>query len=167
MGEHLSKLRPAHGSRHEIKRVGRGPGSGTGKTAGRGQKGQTSRAGKGTGVKRGFEGGQMPLSRRLPKRGFINPFRREMAVVNVKDLARFEAGTVVDPEALIAAGLVRNVRHGIKILGVGDLDRALTVRAHAISATARKKVEAAGGQVELLSSLPSPPVEPGRSDAAE
>ena len=176
MGEHLSKLKPPKGSRHKTKRVARGPGSGTGKTAGRGEKGQTSRSGKGTGVKVGFEGGQMPLQRRLPKRGFINPFRREMEIVNLRDLLRFEAGSVVDPEALAAAGLVPTLKNGVKVLGVGDLDRALTVRAHAISESARKKVEAAGGKVELLStralSAEAPAQaeavgEPGQTDSAD
>jgi len=167
MGEHLAKLRPPKRSRSARTRVGRGPGSGIGRTAGRGQKGQSSRAGKSRGIKRGFEGGQMPLHRRLPKRGFINPFRREMAVVNIRDLVRFAAGSVVDPVALKAAGLVPSLRHGVKVLGVGDLDRALTIRAHAVSETARKKVEAAGGRIEIVALTRPAPVGTGSTIAAD
>jgi large subunit ribosomal protein L15 len=109
----------------------------------------------------------MPLHRRLPKRGFINPFRREMAVVNIRDLVRFAAGSVVDPVALKAAGLVPSLRHGVKVLGVGDLDRALTIRAHAVSETARKKVEAAGGRIEIVALTRPAPVGTGSTIAAD
>ncbi len=142
--------------------------TGTGKTAGRGEGGQTSRSGKGTGVKRGFEGGQMPIHRRLPKRGFINPFRTEMATINIRDLTRFEAGSVIDAEVLHTAGLVPTVRHGVKVLGMGELDRVLTVRVQAFSEGARKKIEIAGGQAELVSSQVDLPKEPGQTpDQAE
>lgn len=150
MSNELSNLRPPTDSRRGKKKVGRGPGSGTGKTCGRGEKGQTSRSGKSTGVKRGFEGGQMPLQRRLPKRGFINPFRFERAVVNVRDLARFDSGAVIGPEELLERRLVPSIASGVKVLAVGELEQPLTVRAHAFSAAARKKIEAAGGTVEIL-----------------
>lgn len=145
----LANLKPFEGSKHREKRVGRGPGSGHGKTSCRGQKGQRSRSGGG--VPPWFEGGQMPLIRRLPKRGFKNPFRVEYEVVNVKDLAkRFSEGAVVDIEALKEAGLVkgRNVR--VKLLGDGEINFALTVKVHATSRSAREKIEKAGGKVELL-----------------
>lgn len=145
----LANLKPFEGSKHREKRVGRGPGSGHGKTSCRGQKGQRSRSGGG--VPPWFEGGQMPLIRRLPKRGFKNPFRVEYEVVNVKDLAkRFSEGAVVDIEALKEAGLVkgRNVR--VKLLGDGEINFALTVKVHAASRGAREKIEKAGGKVELL-----------------
>jgi len=156
MSSKLSNLKPPAGSRHSKKRVARGPGSGIGKTAGRGLNGQTSRSGRAKGIRPGFEGGQMPLHRRLPKRGFINPFRRAMEVVNIKDLTRFEAGAVVDPEALHTAGLVPTAKNGVKILGVGNLEKSLTVKAHAFSESARKKVEAAGGQIELIGLVSGP-----------
>ena len=116
----LSNLRPAAGSRKNRKRVGRGPGSGTGKTAGRGHKGRNSRSGGGHTP--GYEGGQMPLQRRLPKRGFFNPFRKEHQIVNLKSLAKFDADAVVDAEALVAAGLIRKVNSPVKVLGQGKLD---------------------------------------------
>lgn len=144
----LSDLFPAPGSKHPKKRVGRGPGSGTGKTAGRGHKGQRSRAGGG--VRPGFEGGQMPLVRRIPKRGFNNPFAATLAVVNVRDLNRFAAESVVDAEALRQAGLVKGSPDGIKLLAQGEVTVALTVRVNAISAQARTKIEAAGGKVEVV-----------------
>jgi large subunit ribosomal protein L15 len=145
----LNELRDNAGATKNRMRVGRGIGSGKGKTAGRGVKGQKSR----TGVSiKGFEGGQMPLHRRLPKRGFTNIFRREYAIVNVDSLNRFPAGTRVSPDELVASGLVRNLRDGIKILGEGELKVKLTVAAHAFSASARAKIEGAGGSVEQLSS---------------
>jgi len=144
----LHGLRPAPGSRKGRKRVGRGTGSGHGKTAGRGMAGQKSRSG-GT-IRPGFEGGQMPLQRRLPRRGFTNPTRKEYAVVNVEDLNRFEDGAVVTPEVLLESRLVRDQRDGIKILAEGELERSLTVRAHKFSRSAREKIEAAGGAVEVI-----------------
>jgi len=144
----LSSLHPAPGARKPRKRVGRGPGSGLGKTAGRGHKGRKSRSGGNS--PRGYEGGQMPLLRRLPKRGFKNPFRREFAVVNLAALARFEAGAVVDPDALAAAGLARRGGGPVKILGRGELDRKLVVKAHAFSASAKAAIEAQGGTAEVL-----------------
>ena len=139
----LSKLKPKKGSTHAKKRVGRGPGSGHGKTAGRGEKGQKSRSGYTS--KLGFEGGQMPLQRRLPKRGFTNIFKKNHAVVNVSDLERFENGATVDEAALRKAGLVKGQNDGIKILGDGKLSKKLTVTADKFSASARKQIEAAGG----------------------
>lgn len=144
----LNELSPIPGSKRPRKRVGRGPGSGLGKTCGRGQKGQKSRSGGG--VRLGFEGGQMPLTRRLPKRGFHNRFAKDIKVVQVGDLARFEAGSVVDVAVLQEAGLVGKIGDGVKVLGNGDLSHAITVRVHRISAGARAKVEAAGGTVELV-----------------
>jgi large subunit ribosomal protein L15 len=147
----IEDLRPAPGATRPRKRVGRGPSSGHGKTAGKGTKGLQARSGGG--VRPGFEGGQMPLYRRLPKRGFLPPGRRrDDAVVNVGALAaRFAAGTVVDPDALVRAGLIKKAARGaVKLLGDGDVGHALTVRAHRVSAAARQKVEAAGGRVELL-----------------
>jgi large subunit ribosomal protein L15 len=147
----LEDLRPAPGSTRKRKRIGRGPGSGQGKTAGKGHKGLNARSGGG--VRPGFEGGQMPLYRRLPKRGFL-PYggKTEFAIVNVGDLAaRFAAGSVVDPEALVARGLIRRSSRGaVKVLGDGDVAHALTVRAHKVSGSARQKLEAAGGRVEAL-----------------
>lgn len=145
----LSDLSPADGARKNRKRIGRGVASGSGKTAGRGNKGHNQRSGGG--VRPGFEGGQMPLHRRLPKRGFTNIFRKEIAIVNVKDLSRFEADTVVDKEALINAGLVKGKIDGIKLLGNGSIDRSLTVHLNKFSESARKKIEEAGGKVEVVS----------------
>jgi large subunit ribosomal protein L15 len=147
----LSDLRPAPGSTKSRKRVGRGPSSGHGKTSGKGHKGQHARSGGGK--RAGFEGGQMPLYRRIPKRGFL-PYggKTEYAVVNLKSLAAFEAGSVVDPDGLVKAGLVKNGQRGlVKILGAGDVEHALTVKAHAVSAGARQKIEARGGRIEVLS----------------
>ena len=146
----LEDLRPAPGAKKRRKRVGRGPGSGHGKTSTKGHKGQKARSGGGTSP--GFEGGQMPLYRRLPKRGFTPPGgRTEYAVVNVKSLATFAAGAVVDPQGLVDAGLIKNSgRARVKILGNGEVPHALTVKAHAVSGSARSKIEAAGGQIELL-----------------
>jgi large subunit ribosomal protein L15 len=145
----LSKLRPPKGAKHAKKRVGRGPGSGTGKTAGRGHKGAQSRSGFRR--KRGFEGGQMPLHRRVPKRGFHNPFRVEYAVVNLDTLAKvFEAGSSVTPELLRERGLVRHATAPVKVLGRGEVSKKLTVQAHKFSASAVKKITEAGGAVETI-----------------
>ncbi len=145
----LANLKPFAGSKHREKRVGRGPGSGHGKTSCRGQKGQRARSGGG--VPAWFEGGQMPLIRRLPKRGFKNPFRVEYKVVNVGDLARkFSEGATVDVEALKAAGLVKGREVRVKLLGDGEINFAITVKVHAVSKSAREKIEKAGGRVELI-----------------
>ena len=144
----LYDLHPAEGSRTAPKRVGRGAGSGLGKTSGRGHKGQKARSGGG--VRPGFEGGQMPLIRRIPKRGFYNPFSTHYAIVNVADLASFEAGAVVDFAALKAAGLVKKELDGLKVLGEGELNVALTVKAAKFTQTAREKIEAAGGKAEVI-----------------
>ncbi|OGP70932.1 MAG: 50S ribosomal protein L15 [Deltaproteobacteria bacterium RBG_13_58_19] len=144
----LSELSPSPGSRRKPKRVGRGPGSGQGKTAGRGHKGQRSRAGGG--VKPGFEGGQMPLTRRMPKRGFSNVFRRPWVIVNLRDLARFPAESIVDETALTNAGLIKGQGRGIKLLGQGEITIPLVVRVQAVSRQARERIEAAGGRVEVL-----------------
>jgi len=144
----LNNLKPKKGSRHAKKRVGRGPGSGHGKTASRGEKGQKSRSGYSRML--GFEGGQMPLHRRLPKRGFTNIFKKEHAVVNVSDLERFDNGATVDENALRGAGLVKGAADGIKILGNGKLTKKLTVHATKFSASARKQIEAAGGACQEI-----------------
>jgi large subunit ribosomal protein L15 len=144
----LSNLKPKKGARHAKKRVGRGPGSGHGKTAGRGEKGQKSRSGFSR--KLGFEGGQMPLHRRLPKRGFTNIFKKEYAVINLADLERFDNGATVDEAALRAAGLVKGQNDGIKVLGNGKLSKKLTVAATKFSATAKKSIEDAGGTVQEI-----------------
>ena len=145
----LSNLRPPKGAKHARKRVGRGPGSGHGKTASRGSKGAKSRSG--FRFKRGFEGGQMPLHRRVPKRGFTNIFRVEYAVVNLDTLAEvFEAGSAVTPELLRERGLVRQARAPIKVLGRGEISKALTVRAHRFSGSAAEKIAAAGGSAEVI-----------------
>ena len=144
----LSELQPSPGSKHKKKRVGRGPGSGWGKTAARGVKGQNSRAGGGT--KPGFEGGQMPLVRRIPKRGFNNIFRQAWTIVNLRDLNRFPADTVVDEAALKAAGLVKNQVKRIKLLGQGEVTVPLVVKIQAVSSQARSRIEAAGGRVEVV-----------------
>jgi large subunit ribosomal protein L15 len=145
----LSNLRPAIGSTKNRKRIGRGPGSGNGKTAGKGHKGQNARSGGG--VKPGFEGGQMPLQRRLPKRGFKSLNKKVYALVNLRDLQEiFEAGSLVDIEALGKNGLVSKIYDGIKVLGDGDLDKALTVKAHKFSQSAIAKIEAAGGKAEVI-----------------
>lgn len=145
----LSNLKPPRGSRKQKVRVGRGMGSKLGRTSGRGQKGQKSRSGYKR--RRGFEGGQMPLHRRMPKRGFHNPMRKEFSVVNLVSLNSFSAGETVTPEMLRGRGLVRRANDAIKILGDGDLKIALTVQAHAFSGPAREKISAAGGKVEILS----------------
>jgi large subunit ribosomal protein L15 len=144
----LSNLRPPRGSRHRKVRVGRGMGSKLGKTAGAGNKGQQSR--RGYSRRPGFEGGQMPLHRRLPKRGFSNPFPKDFAVVNVESLNVFSAGETVTPDVLAGRGIVRVGRHGIKVLGDGELKVALTVQAHAFSKSAEEKITRAGGKVEVV-----------------
>ena len=144
----LHELKPAPGARKKPTRKGQGIGSGLGKTAGRGHKGQNARSGGG--VRPGFEGGQMPLQRRLPKRGFTNIFRKEIIAINVDDLNRFENGTVVTPEALQEAGVIKKIADGVKILGNGELERSLTVKAHAFSKSAAEKIAAAGGTVEVI-----------------
>ncbi|HET6613591.1 MAG TPA: 50S ribosomal protein L15 [Kofleriaceae bacterium] len=155
MGTTLHTLAPNPGATRKKKRVGRGRGSGTGKTSGRGQKGQKARAGH-HGARVGFEGGQMPMQRRLPKRGFKNPFRQEAFPINIATLAeRFESGTV-DIDRLRTAGLVPKGAKLVKILGHGELSAALTVAAHRFSASARTKIEAAGGTVEVISTKPVP-----------
>jgi large subunit ribosomal protein L15 len=144
----LSNLKPAIGSTKNRKRLGRGAGSGTGKTAGKGHKGQKARSGGS--IKAGFEGGQMPLQRRLPKRGFTPLEKKVYALVNLRDLELFEPGSVVDFEALGGAGLVKALGDGIKILGDGELTKALTVKAHKFSKSAVAKIEAAGGVAEVI-----------------
>lgn len=144
----LNELCPAPGSRQKRNRVGRGIATGNGKTSGRGHKGQNSRSGGG--VRPGFEGGQNPLYLRLPKRGFVNPTRKEYAIVNVADLNRFEVDTEITPELLMEQGIVNNVMSGIKILGNGELSIKLTVKAHKFSKSAVEKIEAAGGKSEVI-----------------
>ncbi|HKL48824.1 MAG TPA: 50S ribosomal protein L15 [Desulfuromonadales bacterium] len=144
----LSNLKPAIGSTKNRKRLGRGPGSGLGKTSGKGHKGQNSRSGGG--VKPGFEGGQMPLQRRLPKRGFTAMSKKEYALVKVRELDLFEENSVIDLEALGKAGLVGRLQDGVKILGDGELTKSLTVKAHKFSKAAVQKIEAAGGKIEVL-----------------
>ncbi|MDG5788097.1 50S ribosomal protein L15 [Evansella sp. AB-P1] len=144
----LHELKPAEGSRKVRNRVGRGIGSGNGKTAGRGHKGQNSRSGGG--VRPGFEGGQMPIYMRLPKRGFTNPTRKVYAIVNVETLNRFEDGVEVTPELLIETGVISNEKDGIKVLGNGKLETKLTVKAHKFSASAKEAIEAAGGTTEVV-----------------
>ncbi len=146
----LHELKPPADSRTRRKVVGRGPGSGHGQTSGRGEKGQKARAGGSS--RPWFEGGQMPLHRRLPKRGFTNTFRREYAILNVKDLERFEAGASVTPATLLEAGLVRSVVIPVKILGEGSLTKPLTVSAHGFSKSAAEKIRAAGGTLEVIAS---------------
>ena len=147
MNMDLSNLRPAAGAMKNRKRVGRGPGSGLGKTAGRGHKGSGARAGGN--IPPGYEGGQMPLSRRLPKRGFHNPFREEYSIINLGSLERFETGAVIDLEVFRSMGLVRGRKKKVKILAKGELTKALTIKAHAFSAQAREKIAALGGAAEV------------------
>lgn len=144
----LFELSPADGSVKDVKRIGRGHGSGNGKTAGKGHKGQNARSGGG--VRPGFEGGQMPMTRRIPKRGFNNIFATKYSTVNVSDLDKFVDGTVVDAELLAASGLVKNTANGVKILGNGKLTKNLTVKASAFSASAKEKIEKAGGKAEVM-----------------
>jgi large subunit ribosomal protein L15 len=143
----LSDLAPSPGSRKKRKRVGRGPGSGHGKTSCRGHKGQKSRSGGGT--KAGFEGGQMPLQRRLPKIGFTNIFAKNRVIVNVGVIDKLEE-TTITPDVLVNEGIIKNVGDGLKILGNGDITRSITVKAHAFSASAKEKIEKAKGSIELL-----------------
>ncbi len=145
----LNELRPPKGSTHAKKRLGKGQGSGHGKTSGKGHKGQLARSG---GSKRAwFEGGQMPLQRRLPKRGFTNIFRKEYAIVNLDKLNKFEDGTIVTPKLLRSAGIVKKWKDGVKILGDGELEKSLTVKAHRFSKSALSKIKSAGGRVEEIS----------------
>ncbi|MGE5578027.1 MAG: 50S ribosomal protein L15 [Syntrophothermus sp.] len=144
----LHDLKPAAGAKTERKRVGRGIGSGLGKTAAKGHKGQLARSGGGKGP--AFEGGQTPLQRRLPKRGFNNIFKKEFAIINVRELERFENGTVVTPQVLIEAGLIKKVKDGVKVLGTGDLTKSLTVQVQGVTKSAAAKIEAAGGKVEVV-----------------
>ena len=144
----LHELSPAQGSTHEVKRIGRGHGSGQGKTAGKGHKGQKARAGHG--MRPGFEGGQMPLQRRVPKRGFNNIFASRYAIVNVAALNAFEDGAVVDAAALKAAGIVEATAAGVKVLGNGTLTKKLTVQLAAFSTSAKEKIEAVGGKAEVI-----------------
>lgn len=144
----LHELKAAPGSRKPRKRVGRGPGSGRGQTSGRGDKGQKSRSG--ASIPPQFEGGQMPLSRRLPKRGFWNPFRKEYSVINLRDLDRIETETTVTPLLLLERGLIKAAKDGLKVLGNGELSRPLTVTAHRFSQAALRKIKAAGGAAEMI-----------------
>ncbi|HHW03516.1 MAG TPA: 50S ribosomal protein L15 [Thermoanaerobacterales bacterium] len=144
----LHELFPADGSTKKEKRVGRGIGSGHGKTSTRGHKGQNARSGGG--VRPGFEGGQMPLYRRLPKRGFTNIFKKEFAIINVEDLNSFEENTRVTPELLIKKGILKNIKDGVKVLGEGELKVKVDVEAHAFSKSAKEKIEAAGGKAEVI-----------------
>ena len=144
----LHELSPAAGSKKEVKRIGRGPGSGQGKTAGKGHKGQKARAGRGLQV--GFEGGQMPLQRRIPKRGFNNIFATKYAIVNLAALNAFEDGATVDADALKAAGIIKKAYDGVKVLGNGAVTKKLTVKAAAYSESAKAKIEAAGGKAEVI-----------------
>lgn len=143
----LNELSPAAGSRKSRKRIGRGVGSGTGKTAGRGTKGLNSRSGGS--VRPGYEGGQMPIHRRLPKGGFTNLFKKKFAAINVRDLAKFESGSTVDEAALVRVGLVKGKRDGIKLLGHGEIGIPLTVKVDRVSESAKAKVESAGGKIEV------------------
>lgn len=144
----LHDLAPEKGERKNRKRLGRGVASGNGKTAGRGSKGQNSRSGGG--VRPGYEGGQMPIHRRLPKRGFKNPFKKIFSIINVKDLNRFENNTIVDEALLVKNGLVKGDRDGIKLLGTGEINIPLTLKINNVSESAKQKIEAAGGKIEVI-----------------
>ncbi len=144
----LHELSPAPGSVRDVKRIGRGHGSGNGKTAGKGHKGQKARAGRG--IRAGFEGGQMPLHRRIPKRGFNNIFATPYTAINVAILNRFEDGAVVNTEALLNAGIIKKAPYGVKILGNGKIEKSLTVQVAAFSESAKAKIEAAGGKAEVI-----------------
>jgi len=144
----IHDLSPVEGSRKKKKRVGRGPGSGHGKTSCRGHKGQKSRSGGS--IRRGFEGGQMPLHRRLPKRGFTNIFKKQYALINIKDLNRFDPNSTLDLEALKNARLVKKEKDGIKLLGDGEISHPVVIKIHKVSKIAREKIEAAGGKVEVI-----------------
>ncbi|MBU1712140.1 MAG: 50S ribosomal protein L15 [Proteobacteria bacterium] len=144
----LHELSPPKGSKTSRKRLGRGPGSGTGKTSGKGHKGQNARSGGG--VRPGFEGGQMPIQRRLPKVGFTNIFKKKLAIVNIRDLSKFESGSVVDEAALIRSGIIRGRRDGIKLLSQGDIAFPLILIVNGASRIAKEKIEKAGGKVEVI-----------------
>ncbi len=145
----ISELKPSEGSKKERKRVGRGPGSGHGKTSGKGHKGQKSRSGRGKGP--GFEGGQMPLQRRLPKRGFKNyPFSKEFTIINLKDINRLEGVDEISPEILLSKGVIKKLRSGLKVLAKGDIDRPLSIKANAFSKGAIQKITSAGGKIEVI-----------------
>jgi len=144
----LNELKPVSGATHYKKRVGRGTGSGNGNTAGRGTKGQNSRAGGGTRL--GFEGGQTPLFKRLPKRGFTNFFRKEYAIINLSDLNQFDNDAIVTPESLLESGQIRDLKGGLKVLANGKLEKRLTVKAHKFSASAQEAIAAAGGKTEVI-----------------
>lgn len=147
----IHELRPAKGSNVQNRRVGRGVGSGLGKTSGKGHKGQKARSGGTKGKGAGFEGGQMPMQRRLPKRGFRNaPFSKEFAVINLKDIARIDDLDIVSPEVLRERGIVKNLKDGLKILGEGEILRSITVKANAFSSAAMKKIASAGGKAEVI-----------------
>jgi large subunit ribosomal protein L15 len=143
----LHELAPEKGQHKNRKRIGRGVASGSGKTAGRGSKGQNARSGGG--VRPGYEGGQMPIHRRLPKRGFKNPFKKVFAIINVQDLNRFESDMIVDETALVKSGMVKGDRDGIKLLGKGEINIPLTLKVDKVSDSARQKIEAAGGKIEV------------------
>jgi len=147
----LHQLKRPKGAKKKPKRVGRGPGSGHGKTACRGHKGQRSRSGHS--LKRGFEGGQMPLHRRIPKRGFTNIFKKEYSIINLENLSAFNSGDIVNPEVLLKKGIVKSIKDGIKVLGRGEIRFPLIVYAHKFSNSARQKIEEAGGKTEVLKSL--------------
>jgi len=144
----LNELSPADGSKKSRQRVGRGVGSGWGKTAGRGSKGQGARSGGG--VRPGYEGGQMPIHRRLPKRGFTNIFKKNFAIINIRDLSRFDSGSTVDEVELVKCGLIKGTYDGIKLLGQGEIDYPLQIKVNAVSESARKKISSAGGTVEVV-----------------
>ena len=144
----LFELKPSAGTTKDAKRKGRGHGSGNGKTAGRGHKGQNARSGGG--VRIGFEGGQMPIYRRLPKRGFNNIFAKKYAEINVSDLNKFEDGAVVDAQALVEAGIIKKTLDGVKVLGNGNVEKKVTVKAVKFTVSAKEKIEAAGGKVEVM-----------------
>ncbi len=144
----LHELKSPQGAKKKAKRVGRGMSSGHGKTAGRGHKGQKARSGGG--VRPGFEGGQMPLQRRIPKRGFTNIFKKEYSLVNLERLNMFEEGTLVNPELLVQAGIIKKAGEQVKVLGDGEISKALTVRAHKFSKTAAERIQAAGGKAEVI-----------------
>ncbi len=144
----LNELSPANGSIKQKKRLGRGVGSGRGKTAGRGTKGFNSRSGGG--VRPGYEGGQMPIQRRLPKRGFTNIFRKKIAIINIDDLFRFESGSTVDVAALVKNGMVKGKYDGVKLLGKGEITHMLTIKLDKVSKSAKEKIESAGGSVEVV-----------------
>jgi len=144
----LNELSPASGSHKNKKRLGRGVGSGKGKTAGRGTKGHNSRSGGG--VRPGFEGGQMPIHRRLPKRGFTNIFKKKIIEINIRDLSRFESGSTVDEAALIRVGLVKGKRDGIKLLGTGEINYPLKIKINRVSKNAKEKIESVGGSIEVV-----------------